>query len=370
MKIRISKTLKILFIVINAMLILGVVVYFYLYYIIPRYKEDIIIKYSYKQKADVNYQVMLIPNDLYEEKSLNEGNIYITQLIDHINVAFNYNFEGSKPTDIKGDYEIVAILEGYIVEKEARKTLWKKILPISAKANIEENEGIVSINRKVPIRLSEYSDFVKKVNEFLKFSTNVRFSIQMNVSLTADIDGTLLEEKMFPAIEIPLNVSYFTITKYNTGEKPGKIEETNQVQVHADKKIMIICGGAVVILILSLLYLIIYTTEPTKKDKYIKNLHKIFKNHGSRLVALNSISVNINHQCCIVRSIDDLVRIADELGRPIFYEHNHDFMKITKFFVFDDTWFYVLDLKDSLYNEAMNEILKEQSSKVSTQQDI
>ncbi|HOJ10151.1 MAG TPA: DUF5305 family protein [Clostridiales bacterium] len=355
MKLKITKTLKAILLVINVILIIGVVIYFYRYYTSPHSIEETIVKYSYIQKGDIKYQVQLIPNDLYEERSIDEGSIYITQLIDCIKVSCNYNFEGDKSADIKGDYEIAAVVEGYVGEKDSVKTIWKKKFPIIPRTTIEAQKEGISIDKEVLFKLDEYREFARVIIEILKVNTNAKLCIQMNVNLKADIDKISVQEKMSPAIEIPLNVNYFTISKLNIAEKPGKVEETNRVKVPPDKKIIILCGIIIGILIISLLYLIIFTTEPTIKDKDIKNFNKIFKNHGNRLVALSNKFVTANQRCCRVKSIDDLVRIADELGKPIFYEHSRNFVEITRFFVFDDTWLYILDIKDSTYNEVIKE---------------
>ncbi|HOE80062.1 MAG TPA: SBBP repeat-containing protein, partial [Smithellaceae bacterium] len=41
-----------------------------------------------------------------------EGNIYITELVDHINATFEYDFKGERPAGITGSYEIIATIEG------------------------------------------------------------------------------------------------------------------------------------------------------------------------------------------------------------------------------------------------------------------
>lgn len=55
------------------------------------------------------------------------------------------------------------------------------------------------------------------------------------------------------------------------------------------------------------------------------------------------------------KSIDDLVRIADEIGKPIMYKYSPDYKEIDKFYIINGDEVYILDL---------NEALKKDKSKV------
>lgn len=350
MKMKITKTLKVILLMTNIILITGVATYLYLYYATPHFIDESIVKYKYTQKGEVNYQVFLKPNNLYSEGSMEEGKIYLTQIIDYIKINFSYIFEGNVPASIKGNYEIIAVIEGYTKDNEITKTIWKKVFPVIKKTYIEANKENISIDKTAIIKLAEYEEYARSIMQAIKVNSSARLSVQMNVDLTADIDEVFTQEKMSPSIEMPLNVSYFTISKLNNEEKPGIIEETRQVEVPADMKKIILCGMIIGILIVSLLFIIIFTIEPTEEHIYIKKFTKIFKNHGNRLVALKSKIDVPDKPCCNVRSIDDLVKIADELGRPVLYVYSPNYMEIDRFYVSGDTWIYILDIKDYIYS--------------------
>lgn len=364
MKLKITKALKNTLVIIIVLLIIGAGVCFYLYYTTPHFMKESIIKYQYIHRGDVNYQVYLKPNDVYEEEIMEEGNTYITQIVDNIKVNFIYNFQGDASANIKGDYEIIALMEGYVKQNEVTKTLWVKKFPIAEKTNFEVNGEGISLDKEAIINLNEYNEYSKSIMDNLKVNSSTKLTVMMNVNITADINGLSVQEEMFPAVEIPLNTNYFTIEKFNNEEIPGEIEETERIQVPANMGILIINGVIVVILILTLLYLTKFTEEPKIEDIYLKKFCKIFKNHENRLVALNSKVETSGKNCCSVRTIDDLVRIANEIGKPILYEYSSNYMNITKFYVIDDNWIYVLDTKDYIYQligrDVVNKLLNEQ----------
>ncbi|NLC67744.1 MAG: DUF5305 domain-containing protein [Clostridiaceae bacterium] len=351
MRLKIAKTLKIILIVVNIILIIGAFIYLYLYYTIPHLMEEKIPKYEYAQKGEANYRVFLKPNDLYDEESMDEGKIYITQIVDYIKVNFAYNFQGNMPADIKGDYEIVAVMEGYTVQNEVERTIWKKVFPVVEKTNIKAHKESILIDGEALIKLEEYAEYAKNLMETLKISSINKLCVQMNVNLTAKADngGISVQGKMSPTIEIPLNINYFMIGKSGREEKPGKVEESRQVQIPADKRIIILNGAIILVLILTLLYLIIFTKAPTREDIYIKKFRRMFKSHGNRLAALDDKFNAPDKHFCSVRTIDDLVKIADELGKPVLYEYNPNYMQIIKFYVIDDPWIYMLNVREYIY---------------------
>ena len=175
----------------------------------------------------------------------------------------------------------------------------------------------------------------------------------MDVNLKAGIEKGSADVKMTPAIAIPLDTRYFMISESDEKEVPGSIEETQKVQIPPDKlKIKIYaCGlAAVVIMILGLALF----AEPIRRSAFLIKLDKIFKQHGSRLVTLSSelLAVSLDN-CSIVRSIEDLVRVSDELGRPIMYEYSENYREMVHFYVLDDKRTYLYILRDSMNGSSI-----------------
>ena len=183
----------------------------------------------------------------------------------------------------------------------------------------------------------------------------------MDVNLKVDTGKSPVEVKMTPAITIPLDARYFKIVQSDEKEVPGSIEETQKIQVPPDNlRIRIyICGlAALFIMILGLLLF----TEPIRKSQFIAKLDKIFKQHGSRLVALNSeLPAASLDNCSIVRSIEDLVRVADEIGKNIMYEYSEDYRDRVHFYVLDDKRTYIYILRDGM-NESSFTIADEKET--------
>lgn len=346
MKIQLNKNLRIALIIIIVVLLGISTSILYKQVKNPGFKEEKVSIDGYKNKAEIYYKVFLKPNMLYNNKSMEEGQVYITQFVDAVKTSFSYQFNAKNKANINGEYEMAAEVEGYIGEGKSHKTIWKKNFILVPKTNFDSKQKGVSIKKDIPLKLEQFNNFAKQVNEDSKIGAEVKLTVYMNVHINIKTDKGIIEKKMSPSMVIPLNKNYFEITGNLIDEKP--IVETRQVALSSNEKNILFYSLTIIVLIAMLLFLLYFTNGKRVCDLLEKELKNIFKNHGDRLVALNSEISDANGQANQVRSIDDLVRVADEVGKPILYQYHSDYKKIGKFYVFDDKHLYVLDLNEGL----------------------
>ena len=347
-KLKINKLLRLIIIIAAVLILCALSFLLYKEAKVPKIEEKTVKLYSYTHKSSADYKVLLKPNSLYTDTSLEEGQYYIANYVDGIQSTFYYEFKGEGPADIKGYYEIAAVVEGYTVVEKEHITIWKKKFTLVPRKDFEVNDTILSLTEDVNIKLSEYTAFAGAIVEESKVQIPLQLNVYMDVNLKADTGKSPAEAKMTPAITIPLDARYFMIAESDEKEVPGSVEETQKVQLPPDKlKIRIyICGlAASGIMILGL----VLFTEPIRKSSFAIKLDKIFKQHGSRLVALNSelLTASLDN-CSIVRDIEDLVRVSDEMGRPIMYEYSEDYKDMVHFYVLDDKRTYIYILRDGM----------------------
>ena len=119
--------------------------------------------YSYANKAFVNYEVFLLPNEIYSENSLKEGNIYINNLIDYIDTVFKYEFKGERPGEVNGKYSITAMLQGYTSEEGEEKIIWSKKYVLQPETSFTGSDSDFAIEKRLPIKTSIYSEYLKQL---------------------------------------------------------------------------------------------------------------------------------------------------------------------------------------------------------------
>lgn len=351
MKKSINKRLKIVLLVALLILTASISVLLFMTFKHPGVKEEKKALLNYKNKTDIKYKVFLKPNPLYNSESLEEDKLYLTSFIDHIKTNFQYQFSVDKPADIKGDYEIIAIVEGYTTKEEKIKSIWKKEFNLSPKTGFESKNSKVNIDKEITFSLEEYNSFASQIRDVTGINTSTRLIFVMNINVYTKEGKNAIEKKLAPAIVIPLETSYFEISKSGVEEKPEVIEETKQVQLPINQNLVIAYSIALGIALLGLLYLLIFVKGNAPVDILKKRLNKIFKTHGSRLVAINTEIGTSFGMYYRLKSIDDLVRMADELGKPIMYKYSKDPKEITKFYIHDDKSMYSYNLLDDLADE-------------------
>ncbi|MBC8587145.1 DUF5305 domain-containing protein [Paratissierella segnis] len=359
MKIKVNKRLKITLI---SFFTLFIIISLYLLYkevSIPNFTEQKTPVYVYNCKNSIDYDVFLKPNKLYDKNYLGEGMLYITEYVDYIRANLSYEFDGERSAEISGDYNIVAKVKGFIGEGEKLVNVWEKDFPIISHKAFKSNDTSASINEKVNLNLEEYNIFAKEIIETSKLNCDTTLNLIMTANLKVNTDKGLIEETITSDLVIPLNVSMFEISGNNVIEKPGTIEEIVQIQQPLDRNKIIILGIIIGILALALIYSIFFTVPSPIKDSLERELNKIFRKHGDRLVALNH-DVEYPEDCInIVKTIDDLVRIADEVEEPIFYRYSENYKDIDKFYVIHEEKLYVLDLRELKSQKDGEEIVVE-----------
>jgi hypothetical protein len=315
----------------------------------PGFKDEKISLYNYKNNANVDYKVSLKSNALYSDgTTLGEGNIIFSEFIDNIKASFRYQFEGERPADINGDYEIVALVEGLTGTDKEQKIIWQKNFPILSKENFDSKDKIVSIDKEVAVNLEEYKSFAQSVIVSTRVDPQTRISVVMNVNLKATTDKGVIYKKASPSITMPLNSNYFEIAKNQTQEKSEGIEEIKKVQLPVNKKMVTFYSIALGVLVLALVYTAFFIAGIESTDQQEKELKKIFKNYGDRMVALSDKAVFTSEQYYSVWSIEDLVKISDEIGRPIMYKFSGDIKAIKQFYVCDDKFIYIFNVGERI----------------------
>lgn len=310
--------------------------------------------YAYSQKAEIDYDVFLRQNLLHDEKSLEKGGTYITALIDYVDASMTYGFSGERNAEFKGEYEIIAEVEGYTSVNDEHKTIWKKDFILKQKTAFDGSGRNIEIKEQVPLSLSVYNDFVDRIREETGIISSAKLTLLWNVNVQAVTDSGTISEEMVSSAIIPLDEKYFEIVGQLEPIESGNIEETRKVQLPPDGKLTYAYGLGMGILAIAFILMLVFTVAGTK-DPIEKRLKKIFRMHKERLAALSGeVSVE-EGKGSIVKSIDDLVRIADELGKPIMYRYSEDFREMTKFYVFEENQTYIFDIEEAIADDDNDE---------------
>lgn len=277
--------------------------------------------YTYKQNAKVGYAVNLKDNEIYGAGSLPSGNVYLTPLVTDIDATFSYLFKGQNKTEIKGSYEIIAVVEGSKRVDGSSKTIWTKQYVLVPKTEFTADQDQFDFSRKINIDFKGYSDFAAKAAESLNFKFDSSLTVIMDVSLSADTGQGLIKEKASPAMSFPLNTEFFEVSKTNElSGKEGEIQKTATNKVPINRQTFIFYLLILLLSIAGLCYLRFFTYEQTESNPAVQKMKAILRKYHNRMIALadtESFSAKTHYQ---VDSLEDLILLSDEAGQPVFFQ--------------------------------------------------
>jgi len=302
--------------------------------------------YSYKSIAEPIYTVALKPNILYEQNSLPQDSVYLAEFVDRIQSSFRYSFKGERTAAIQGEYEVIAVMEGYVSasEKNKTKTIWQKQYVLVPKTAFAREDSALAIVQEIPIQFGEYNKYATAVMDQAKIKTDIRMSVIMNVALKAKVDQGVIEDKAVQALTFPLAESYFEISKDRVEEQTKALEETRTIPLPLNRTKVTLLGLCLTVLLAALAY-VCFGTVGLKSDPLQNSIKNIFKKYGSRLVVLRDETSLSRSNVMQVKSFEDLVRIADDLAKPILYRDRPEVMAISEFYILDDNCIYSYDVQ-------------------------
>lgn len=330
-------------------------------------KESVI---SYNEIGNIDYKVYLKENNYYPGEYLEKNMQYIANLVDKVNIDFNYEMHSSEKMNYNYVYNIKANL--VITDpNDNNKILYKKTnVLVNDKAMKLVNNNFV-INDNVSIDYDEYNNYVNAFKKEYALSVKSKLIITMEISVNGDNEvlKDKLNKKNNLGIAIPLSEQTIDIS-IDTSDinNAGMLEKNYMAQVK--NPVVLGIGIFVALVSLYLSYICIYTifSNMTTPNIYRITIDKILKEYDRAIVTSNSIdSINVDDYKIIdVASIEELLDAHDSTGQPILYaEVILD--KVSKFIVIANGILYrfVVD-KKQLEDEEMKRI-KEKNSKLQEQ---
>lgn len=342
-KIKIPKKLRIVFIIAASLIFIIMASLAFKGYKYPGFINETLPLYSYDSKANINYQVLYNPNVLYAESVAGEGLTYITQYIKDVKALLNFEFEGEREAEYKGEYEVSAVIKGTVKEGDKIKTIWTKDYELLPRTSFQGKDKKINVQENVDINYKKYYNFVQKFIDDTKINSDVNLVIYWKVWLDAQTDKGPLKEELTPVLSIPLNEKYFQIGGSPVKENNSALETVTQKVAPVNKKKVTVLSCLASLAVAGLIFFSFFTIGYVEEDFVKKSMKKIMKEHRDRLVSLHESVVLRTDNIIPVKTMEDLVRIADEISKPVLYKY--EAKELPAFYVLDEAKTYLYELK-------------------------
>ncbi len=297
----------------------------------------------FNEYGNSSYKVYLDSNEYYDKEYLGEGMQYISTIIKHVELGFNYNATYS---DIKG-YELYKSVVANIVVTDSEDN--NKVIYTKKEKILEEKKLVdeLQINDTLKIDYKKYNSLVNAMKTKYGISANCALDVDYNIVYTSK-DGSITNAKKL-SVSIPLSKQMINITKGSAIAEDGlyTIVDTNSVF----NTIMVICTILMVVFSgVDITVLIMRTNSRINKEsKYDRFLKKALKEYDSYITQSKDESFLPDKPVIKVGSFKELLDVRNNIDKTIIYTKLSE--DSCKFEIIDEVIYECVVTRQDLENE-------------------
>jgi len=301
-------------------------------------KFETITLFSYTQNGDFDYVIYLKNNTVYDNKKTikPEDNLFaFRNIIDHIEASFKYSYYSNTQSNIKGQYRLKA---------EILTEQWNKRFIL--KTGDFENEFIENFK----IDYLYYENVTEIINQETGVSTpnpQLVFTFEIyNIEIKTD-DYTIKTQSFSPSISIPLNNNIIEFSDSLKNKITGSETENKRNIIKNENQQKQLWTSNTYFFIIIIIIFTTFTRNDTKKLSEIeKQVKKINKKYKEWIVEVDKPPKRpIGTEIVLMKTLDDLIKISEELGKPIIYYENLNEGTFT-YYILDNSIYYKHDVID------------------------
>ena len=286
---------------------------------LPTYETQTITLCSYQHVGKYDYIAELKPNVIYNKTTLKpgEGTLY-TAIVKQINLTFTYAF-----TSNPGPENII-IKHNIIIQLESPGKWTKTLSDAEAQEMLKLSNSLNFTMQVNCTKIRELADSIDK--ETGTRSTTYNIYVKPAIHVVANVTTKTIDEIFNPELTVAFKTeadkgNYIAIENLNQ-TKYGKITETRQTplsQVQTQKAASLTAIAITASSLTASVILYIYKEPQTPSEKASeKQLRKLIEPY-KELIAKTTQKPPETKTTIEVESLEDLVKIAEILARPILH---------------------------------------------------
>lgn len=300
-------------------------------------------EYSYKSSIVPTYTVNLKQNDYIKDKNMQMDKVYLRELTDSIDINFDYNYKGSKNTDINTSYNTKAILVVQTLKSGVKNTIFEKEYNLSNNSKNIKSSLENSFTETINIDIEKYNKIVEDFIGKYGISVNAYLNIVFEANSYSNFNNKDIQSNNKSTIKIDLLDKVYSIeTNTNSMDANTLYNE----QSHSSKTGYIISAILVIVAIIGIIYIKMYTKDmKLPPNNYKSEKYKILRDYGNRLAQIKTPIEETNKTIIELVDFEEIAKVADELWQPILYFDDEKSRKVF-YYVVTDTIIYLYVLSD------------------------
>jgi hypothetical protein len=338
-KRKVRKTLIFVFVILAlAMVGLGAAELF-----LPKYEVVTTSVLRADGQARISYDVYLKDNPVFEERKLSEGGYYLKPFTDYVDIKCYLSVSSDEPIEITTVNSIDLVLVSQLGSDDDVQVIWEKKEEYAAPVTDYSSDGVIEVERGAKLYFEEYDRLVNELIDDYELLTDYHIKVLFNTNITVKSGDEEKEETLNTELIIPFNDTIFSFEGENELSTEIIIEDEVNERRSANMNLLILFAAIFVVLIIIIMLFLLKTKELAKEDAHSLKLSKIFKQYGNRLAGLSEAMAYQSSVMISIDKMEDMVKIADEIGQTIFYYLVEDESeRKVEFYIFDEGRIYYL----------------------------
>ena len=252
----------------------------------------------------------------------------------------------SSEANIVGDYTAMVTVRGYQNSGESKEVMWRLDKELGHKEFELMDASEWSGQETYTMKLSDFDLATLEAAEQLGITTSNEVIVTLNGGIVIESNGEVKEIPIDTSATIPLGTTLLEIA--TTPQEVSDQFVSEEVVIEpVDPKVI---AGLVLLFIVSIgmVVFIVFGIENSGNEILQKNRYKkILNSYKNRVVALRNEVNGEQDKIYPIQTFEELVKLSDDLRRPIFYvSDGEEIVKNNRFFVLDDHNRYVCQMVD------------------------
>ena len=341
--ITLKRKMRSIFIISIALLAIAMAACAVVVYVFPGYVTGTRTQLRAESTAEIVYSVLMNDNPIYEDKIVSDEKYYLKPFTKYLDIDCSLTINADKDALIECTNQVYGLLISEITTEDGSDRVWEKRYDYAIEQAKDIEGTVLTLSRGVLVSLEEYEALTNSLIEEYSIFTDYYLRIVFENQIMISKDGKSETEQLITYIDVPFTNNVMEIT--NDSPMNSEILIKEEISQRNDPNedlgfLFIVLFSACII---CLLVIIFRTKGVDKQDKFTSEVEKIFKEYGNRLAGLTDTLAYQSSVMISIDKIEDMVKIADEIGQTIFYyQVDETEERKIEFYVFDEGRIYYL----------------------------
>lgn len=294
---------------------------------------------DYSIEPNIKFKFNLVPNIIYDKAYLTEEDIIIDKMVASVIAEPEFNIKTQKGERIDATITLEQSVDTFYGSENI--LMWSKALdPIETNVS---GSGELNYTKQETLNLSYFQNFLAQAIELTEISGNSIYTSKWDIKgfvYKGDLEMPIDESFR---VNLPMGVGVYTVDKSNFSPIQKSITETDTQQIPINFALIWITLVIMIFAVLGFIILVFLAKNKSELSTFDKYKKEIFSSYEERLAKLERTFHSTSSKQIGIKTIEDMVKIADEIRQPIFYsEIDTPNEKKLEFFIFDENRNYYL----------------------------